>query len=282
MPSSTDNVKLGVCTVIYDGVDLGFTKGGVEAEVQTNTHEVKIDQYGETPVNELVTGREVTVKVPLAETTLENIVRTMPGATLVSDGVAATGTVTFVTAPPVNGDKVTVGGVTFTFKTAPVAGVSTDLAIPATINAAATALAAAINAQVPNLGVTAVANAAAVTLTAVERNASGNTIALSRAVATPANVTVSGATLSGGVAPTKAKVNVPVGMNISLLNYAKKLVLRPKGTSGAEDFIVVRAATPGGLSFAYKADDERTLVANFKGYPDANGNLIVIGDETAA
>lgn len=79
------NVKLGVCKVFYDGVDLGFTKGGVEVTVETETHEVTVDQYGNTPINEYIMGRTVSVSVPLAETTLDNLVKIMPGAKLVTD-----------------------------------------------------------------------------------------------------------------------------------------------------------------------------------------------------
>jgi len=86
MPSSTDNVKLGVCSILFDAVDLGYTKGGVEVEVSTSTHEVKVDQFGETPIGEIITGRMVKATVPLAETTLENLVAIMPGAVLVTDG----------------------------------------------------------------------------------------------------------------------------------------------------------------------------------------------------
>lgn len=83
MATNAENVKLGVCNVTFDGVDLGATKGGVEMTVETTTHEVTIDQEGETPINEYIMGRKVTVTVPLAETTLENLVLIMPGATLV-------------------------------------------------------------------------------------------------------------------------------------------------------------------------------------------------------
>lgn len=79
------NVKLGVCKVFFDGQDLGFTKGGVDVTVATETHKVQIDQYGQTPINEFVMGRTVAVKVPLAETTLANLAKIMPGATLVTD-----------------------------------------------------------------------------------------------------------------------------------------------------------------------------------------------------
>jgi hypothetical protein len=84
MASDTKNVKLGVCTITYGGVDLGYTQGGVQVSVKTDTHKVNIDQFGKTTVNELIMSRDVSVKVPLAETTLENLVAIMPGATLVT------------------------------------------------------------------------------------------------------------------------------------------------------------------------------------------------------
>ncbi|MEJ8027282.1 hypothetical protein WKH82_17935 [Acinetobacter baumannii] len=85
MASDVKNVKLGVCRVLFDGQDLGYTKGGVDVSVATETHEVQVDQYGQTPINEFIMGRTVTVKVPLAETTLENLAKIMPGAKLVTD-----------------------------------------------------------------------------------------------------------------------------------------------------------------------------------------------------
>jgi hypothetical protein len=52
MSSNTKNVKLGVCTVLYKGVDLGYTKGGVEVDVTTSTKPVTVDQFGESVINE--------------------------------------------------------------------------------------------------------------------------------------------------------------------------------------------------------------------------------------
>jgi hypothetical protein len=137
--SSTENVKLGVCNVLFDGVDLGFTKGGVEVEVATSTKEITVDQMGETPIGEVIMGRTVQATVPLAETTLDNLVAVMPGSVLVSDGAKAQGTITFSSAAPVDGDSVTFGGVTYSFKTNPV--LLNEMAVPATIGAAAAALA---------------------------------------------------------------------------------------------------------------------------------------------
>ncbi|OCP21898.1 MULTISPECIES: hypothetical protein [unclassified Ensifer] len=276
MPSNTENVKLGVCTALFDSADLGFTKGGVEVEVQTNTHEVTVDQMGETPIDEIITGRTVQVTIPMAETTLENLARVMPGSTLVTDGAKATGTVVFSTAAPVNGDKITIDGLDFTFKTAPSG--SRDMAIPATIGAAAIALAAAINNA--SLGILATPNAATVNLEASNRGVSGN-VAITKTVVTAANVTVTG--MAGGVDATKAKVVVETGTNISLLKLAKKLVLRPKGAVDArDDFTIFKAMTSGAIQFAYQTDQERIFNVVFKGYADASGRLFAVGDETAA
>jgi hypothetical protein len=86
MASDTKNVKLGVCRVYFDAVDLGYTQGGVQVSVKTDTHKVNVDQFGKTTINELIMARDVSVKVPLAETTLDNLVAIMPGATLVGSG----------------------------------------------------------------------------------------------------------------------------------------------------------------------------------------------------
>lgn len=83
------NVKMGVCYVAFAGSDLGFTKGGVEMEVQTETYQVTVDQFGNTPVSERIIGRTCSVTTPLAETTLDNLVAVIPGATKVVDGTSS-------------------------------------------------------------------------------------------------------------------------------------------------------------------------------------------------
>ena len=87
MPSSLSNVKLGVCSLTFNAVDLGYTKGGVDVEVSTETYTVMVDQFGNTPINDYIIGRTCTVTTPLAETTLDNLVSIMPGATKVTDAV---------------------------------------------------------------------------------------------------------------------------------------------------------------------------------------------------
>lgn len=278
MTSSTENIKMGTCRVIYDGVDLGFTSGGVEVTVATTTRETKVDQLGDTVANEYVMGRTISVKAPLVETTLQNMAKIIPGATLTGDGVKASGTVTFSGQPSVS-DTLTIGATVFTFKaTAPLA---TDLVIGANLAATLAAAAIKIAAAVPEIDV--VASATVLTITGAEQGATENSIVLAK---TGTVATVSGATLSGGVDATKRKVSVTSGTGISLLSIAKELVLHPiakDASDKSEDLVIPLAATAGAMNFAYKYDAERVFDCEFKGYPDATtGVLFIYGDKTVA
>lgn len=84
-----NNIKLGPCKVTFNAIDLGFTKGGVEVEITTTKKKVTVDQFGETDVNEYITGRQISVKVPLAETDLATLASVLPGATLVTDATTS-------------------------------------------------------------------------------------------------------------------------------------------------------------------------------------------------
>ncbi len=168
-----ENIALGTCEILLDGTDLGLTIGGVEVDVETSTHPTNVDQFGGTVVAEHITGRNVTVKVPMAETTLENLAKIMPGAELVTDASDS----------------------------------------------------------------------------------------------------------------TMKKVVVKTGIGINLRDLSLKLVLHPidkPAGDKSEDFIVPLASTPGGISFAYKIDQERVYMADFKGYPDPDGVLFLYGDEAAS
>lgn len=79
MASSTTNVKIGICRVTFNGVDLGYTKGGVDVDVTTDTHPVNVDQFGTTPIADYIMGRHIKVVAPLAETTIANLAIIMPG-----------------------------------------------------------------------------------------------------------------------------------------------------------------------------------------------------------
>jgi len=123
--------------------------------------------------------------------------------------VAASGTITFSTGVPVEGDTVTIAGQEITFVDEDPVGMQVEIA--GTIAAQATALANFINDLSITLGVSATVAAAVVTLTANAPGAGGNAITLAKDAATPANITVSGATLAGGTSTTETISNVERG-----------------------------------------------------------------------
>jgi len=278
--SDTKNVKLGVCKVFYEGKDLGYTQGGVEVSVTTETHKTNVDQFGKTTINEYIMGREVTVKVPLAETTLDNLVAIMPGAELITDAVGATGTITVATQPT-NGQTLIVNGRTVTFKTVPTGDL--DVLIGANAAASAANLAAALNSSVDNAVsvATYTANAAVVNVAFDARGVAGNNFSLATGTA-GASITVSAAKLAGGTAGTTNRVDVTNGVGTDLLSIAKELRLHPKAkpdNDKSEDFVIPLAATPGALTFAYKLEEERIFNCDFTGYPDPNtGKLFTVGN----
>jgi hypothetical protein len=272
MLSDTKNVKLGVCKLLYGGVDLGLTKGGVEVSVTTETHKVEVDQYGKTPINEFIMGRAVVVKAPLAETTLENAVRVLPGATLVDNGVAQVTTLDIDTPAASDVHSVTIDGKTYS--------VTAD-ADP-TEGEVALALVAAINADAncpleASTVATGVSVTATVVLTGKIKGAVVSVVAGNKVSATLTTPAVAGA----------KRVDVTTGIGTDLLSIAKQLVLHPVNKADddkSEDFIVYKAATPGAINFAYQLEQERIFNVEFSGYPDvANGNkLFAIGDPDAS
>lgn len=83
--ANIEDVKIGPCSVTFDGTDLGYTKGGVTATVATDTYEVTVDQGGTSVKKEKIIGRSITAEVPMVETSIEKAMLIMPGATLVTD-----------------------------------------------------------------------------------------------------------------------------------------------------------------------------------------------------
>lgn len=88
--STVDNIVLGACNVTFGALNLGYTKGGVEVAITTETYTITVDQFGSTSVNEFIMGRNVTVTCPLAEYDLAKLLVAFPGSTVVSDGVTPT------------------------------------------------------------------------------------------------------------------------------------------------------------------------------------------------
>ncbi|NQZ53218.1 MAG: hypothetical protein HRT93_03080 [Piscirickettsiaceae bacterium] len=273
----TENVKLGVCDVTLGGVNLGYTKGGVSVEVTTDTHKVTVDQFGESEVNEYIMKRSVKVSVPMAETTLENLVKIMPGATLVeTGGTNATGTITFADQPT-EADTITINGVVFTFKASP--ALTNDVQIGVDLATTLGTLVTDLNASVDVLVMPATysENGTILTITYDLKSVAGDSFTLAAS-----SDTVSAGTLAGGVNSQK-RVDVTNGIGADLLSTSQLLSLHPSDNAPSdvsEDFTVFKAATAGALNFAYKVDEERVYNVEFTGYPDtsAGNKLFAIGD----
>lgn len=84
--SSIDNIQLGACSVTFDGVDLGLTKGGVEINIQTDTQKFTVDYFNKTVIREYIVNRIATVTTPLSESSFENFKVMFAGAIHYNDG----------------------------------------------------------------------------------------------------------------------------------------------------------------------------------------------------
>lgn len=272
MASDTKNVKVGPCRVYFDGIDLGYTKGGVEVEVSTDSYKSNVDQFGKTPISEVLMGRMVKAKVPMAETTLENMVQIMPGATLVqTGGTKASGTILIATNLTA-AQTIVINGVTVTARASGAIAALNEFNLGGSAALTAASLAAFLQASTNPLLATAQYTVATATVTATYNDFGlvGNAFTLAAGTA-GASVTLSGATLTGGVNPTAKRVDVTDGVGINLLTIAKELRLHPQAnadTDLSDDFVIPLAATAGALNFAYKLEDERVYNVEFNGYPD--------------
>jgi hypothetical protein len=157
----------------------------------------------------------------------------------------ASGTITFSTGVPVNGDKVTIGGEDVVFVDANPVGM--QVLIGGTLAEQASLLTNFLN-DTPSLGVKATNAAAVVTLRSIGAGTAGNAITLAKTAATAANITVSGATLTGGTDSTETIVDVKRGTWIQL-GVTDATPQGVRGTAGVtitgvdEDSYVVEGAT---------------------------------------
>ena len=269
MASSTNNVKLGICTVEYNGVELGYTKGGVEVEVATETYKVMIDQFGNTPVKEYITARTCMVRCPLAETTLEVLANIMPGATLIDNATAQVYTVVQATPASTTEYILRVNGTDYAFTT-DASAIASELVdgLVGVINADG---ARAFDASNSADELVLTARVSGVAYTVVESPASTGTFT---------SVTETTPEAAG---PKRVDVTTNVSADLKALAGTLKLHPVSAGADVNEDFIIPLAATGGALQYSYKLDEERIFNVEFNAYPDdtQGGLLFQIGDPTA-
>ncbi len=81
MAQDITKVKLGTCQVTFNGTDLGHTIGGCEATYEPMFKAINVDKYGGTDVERILIGEKLSVKIPLAETSIANLAAAMPHGT---------------------------------------------------------------------------------------------------------------------------------------------------------------------------------------------------------
>src|SRR6185312_3085755 len=173
----------------------------------------QVDQFGNSEVNEYITGRTISAKVPMAETTVVNMNAIMPGSTLAQTiGAKAAGSFSFVTNPSV-GDTITIDGMVIKFIANGATPVGNEVALGTTGSGTATAVAAFIAASTdPRLALaTFVAATTSLNVTYGVDGTASNSYILSK----PGTATV--VTLMTGGVNDKNRADVSSGVGISLL-----------------------------------------------------------------
>lgn len=80
--------RMGVCSVKFKGVDLGHTLGGVSFSAERQFEDMYVDKYGETPIDKILTGQNLTITFTLAQPELYNLDVAFPEGVLEQGSVA--------------------------------------------------------------------------------------------------------------------------------------------------------------------------------------------------
>lgn len=72
------NVRMGVCSIVFNGVDCGHTLGGTKVTITRKLTPLKVDKYGDSPVDEVVTDVQMVVDAKVAEPVVSLIKTAMP------------------------------------------------------------------------------------------------------------------------------------------------------------------------------------------------------------
>lgn len=76
--SNINNLRMSAATITFGGVSLGHTQGGVTFSYEPSTEDLLADQYGETPIDKVLTGETLTIQANLAEAVVGVLNSAMP------------------------------------------------------------------------------------------------------------------------------------------------------------------------------------------------------------
>ena len=68
----TEIRRLGTCRVNFDGRDMGYTHGGCTAKITTDWVNINVDDFGTVPVDDIDTGTNIDIFVPLIQASVDN------------------------------------------------------------------------------------------------------------------------------------------------------------------------------------------------------------------
>lgn len=86
--AKTVDVQIGPAIVEFGDTQptiFDITKGGIVFSVETEVHDVTVDQFGGTPIKSILRGRNAQATVPMAEYDLEKLGAVMPDSDFVED-----------------------------------------------------------------------------------------------------------------------------------------------------------------------------------------------------
>lgn len=76
--ANIQNVRIGPASLTWKTQDLGNTLGGVKLSFDRNFTNLKVDKYGDTPVDAALTGTMIKITVKIAEPVVSMIQRVLP------------------------------------------------------------------------------------------------------------------------------------------------------------------------------------------------------------
>ena len=65
--ANISNVRMGVCSIVWNGVDCGHTLGGTKVTITRKLTPLKVDKYGDSPVDMVITDMQMEVEAKVAE-----------------------------------------------------------------------------------------------------------------------------------------------------------------------------------------------------------------------
>lgn len=84
--ANIQNVRMGPCTIIFNGVDCGHTLGGVKGAITRKLVDLKVDKYGDSPIDKVLTDVEVKVTAKVAEPVVSVLKEMIPEGTFNTGG----------------------------------------------------------------------------------------------------------------------------------------------------------------------------------------------------